>query len=201
MKKTMSTTQNIMKAWQKLTESNVTKTFAPQPLRSRTFATSATSRSAVTVEVKGYNKTPIPSMLAKRPKWLDKEYRDAYMEASIEQGIAWQIRTNRYRRGITQTDLAKAIGTKQSAISRLEDPTYGAHSLETLVAIAKSFDCALSVKFISFSHLAYESEKLSESDQYAATFTEEMKEINDQQAKKQIEHTEVANFRAPKHIC
>jgi DNA-binding XRE family transcriptional regulator len=165
------------------------------------FATSATSKSAVTVEVKDYNKTPIQSMLVKRPKWQDKEYRDAYMEASIEQGIAWQIRTNRCLRGITQTDLAKAIGTKQSAISRLEDPTYGAHSLETLVEIAKSFDCALSVKFISFSHLAYESEKLGESDLYAATFTEEMKEVYDQQAKKQIEHAPVTDLRTSEHIC
>lgn len=140
-------------------------------------------------------------MLVKRPKWQDKEYRDAYMEASIEQGIAWQIRTNRCLRGITQTDLAKAIGTQQSAISRLEDPTYGAHSLETLVEIAKSFDCALSVKFISFSHLAYESEKLGESDLYAATFTEEMKEIYDQQAKQQIEHSPVTRFSTPEHIC
>jgi len=190
-----------MKAWQKPTESNVTKTFASQHLRLRTFATSATSRSALTVEVKDYRKTPIPSMLVKRPKWQDKEYRDAYLEASIEQGIAWQIRTNRCRRGITQNDLAKEIGTKQSAISRLEDPTYGAHSLETLIEIAKSFDCALSVKFISFSHLAYESEKLSESDLYAATFTEEMKEIYDKQPQKQIEHTAVTNLCALKHIC
>lgn len=97
--------------------------------------------------------------------------------------------------------MAKAIGTKQSAISRLEDPTYGAHSLETLVEIAKSFDCALSVKFISFSQLAYESEKLGESDLYAATFTEEMKEIYDQQAKQQIERPPVTNLRAPEHIC
>ncbi|MEI6759794.1 MAG: helix-turn-helix transcriptional regulator [Betaproteobacteria bacterium] len=155
----------------------------------------------MTVEVKDYNKTPIKSMLVKRPKWQEKEYRDAYMEASIEQGIAWQIRINRCLRGITQTDLAKAIGTKQSAISRLEDPTYGAHSLETLVEIAKSFDCALSVKFISFSHLAYESEKLGESDLYAATFTEEMKEIYDQQAKKQIEHTPITDLRTSEHIC
>lgn len=140
-------------------------------------------------------------MLVKRPKWQDKEYRDAYMEASIEQGIAWQIRTNRHLRGITQTDLAKSIGTKQSAISRLEDPTYGAHSLETLVEIAKSFDCALLVKFISFSHLAYESEKLGEADLYAATFTEEMKEIYDQRTQRQIEHASVTDLRTSKHIC
>ncbi|WP_371130700.1 helix-turn-helix domain-containing protein [Rhodoferax sp.] len=197
----MSTTQKTMKAWQKPTESNVTKTFLSQHLRLKTFATSATNKSAVTVEVKDYNKTPVQSMLVKRPKWQDKEYRDAYMEASIEQGIAWQIRINRSLRGITQSDLASAIGTQQSAISRLEDPTYGAHSLETLVNIAKSFDCALSVKFISFSHLAYESEKLGESDLYAATFMEEMREIYDHQENQQIKHSPVTNCSSSKHIC
>lgn len=140
-------------------------------------------------------------MLVRRPKWQDKEYRDAYMEASIEQGIAWQIRANRSLRGITQSDLATAIGTQQSAISRLEDPTYGAHSLETLVSIAKSFDCALSVKFISFSHLAYESEKLGESDLYAATFMEEMREIYEQQESHQRKHSPIANGGTSKHLC
>ena len=118
-------------------------------------------------------------------KWQDKEYRDAYMEASIEQGIAWQIRTNRHLRGITQTDLAEAIDMTQSDISKLEDSNCGAPSLETIVEIAKSFDCALSVKLIPFSHLAYESKKLGEVDLYVASFTEEMKEIHDEQAKKE----------------
>lgn len=140
-------------------------------------------------------------MLIKRPKWRDKEYRDAYMEASIEQGIAWQIQINRKFRGLSQTDLAKAIGTRQSAISRLEDPAYGAQSLDTLVNIAKSFDCALSVKFVSFSHLAYESEKLGESDQYAATFMEEMSEIYEpQEAQKNVSYRSSTRNSTATHL-
>jgi transcriptional regulator with XRE-family HTH domain len=95
------------------------------------------------------------------------------MEAAIEQGVAWQIRINRLKRGLSQADLARAIGTQQSAISRLEDPEYGRHNLDTLVQIAKAFDCALLVKFVSYSKLAADSENLSESEQYAVPFSQE----------------------------
>jgi transcriptional regulator with XRE-family HTH domain len=95
------------------------------------------------------------------PKWSNPQYRRAYAVASIEQGLAWQIRVNRQVRGLSQAELAAAIGTKQSAISRLEDPSYGSHSLDTLIAIADVFDCALSVRFVPYSELARQSEDLS----------------------------------------
>lgn len=101
------------------------------------------------------------------------------MEASIEQGVAWQIQINRKLRNMSQQCLAKAIGTKQSAISRYEDPEYGAHSLETLKQIANAFDCALSVKFISYGDLARESDNLSETDQYAIPFSLELELCDD----------------------
>ena len=121
----------------------------------------------------------VTSHLDAKPKWRNKEYREAYMEAAIEQGVAWQIQINRKFRNMSQTDLATAIGTKQSAISRFEDPEYGAHSLETLKQIANAFDCALSVKFISYGDLASESERLSETDQYAVPFSLELELCND----------------------
>lgn len=83
------------------------------------------------------------------------------MAASIEQGVAWQIKVNRQVRGLSQEDLATLLSTKQSAISRLEDPSYGAHSLETLMSVANAFDCALSVRFVPYSELARQSEDLS----------------------------------------
>lgn len=82
---------------------------------------------------------------------------------------------------MTQEDLAGCIGTHQSAVSRLEDPTYGAHSLDSLVSIAKAFDCALSVKFVSYSQLAFDSEKLSTPEQFAAPYSLELKELDEQQ--------------------
>lgn len=101
------------------------------------------------------------------------------MEAAIEQGIAWQIRVNRKLRGMSQKGLAVALGTQQSAISRIEDPEYGAHSLDTLVQIAKVFDCALMVKFAPYSALAADSERLSETDQYAVPFSLEAEQFNE----------------------
>lgn len=120
--------------------------------------------------------TPRP-ILEKHPDWRDPEYRQAYLSSSIEQGLAWQIRTNRKLRNMSQEDLAQAIGTQQSGISRLEDPTYGAHSLETLVSIANAFDCALSVRFVSYSALAHESEDLSPQALYAKSYEEEYKTL------------------------
>lgn len=113
------------------------------------------------------------SPLARYPAWQDSEYRKAYLTASIEQGLAWQIRANRKARGLSQEDLAKFLGTQQSAVSRLEDPEYGAHSLDTLISIANVFDCALSVRFIPYSALARESEDLSPEALFAAPFSGE----------------------------
>lgn len=109
------------------------------------------------------------------------------MESAVEQGIAWQIKLNRELRNMTQAELAAEIGTKQSAISRFENPGYGCYSLKKLMEIAHVFDCALMVKLISYSELAVESERLSEFHQYALPFGMESEKFGgeEQQA---IEH-------------
>lgn len=112
-------------------------------------------------------------VLASRPQWRDVEYREAYAEAAVEQGIAWQVRVNRERRGLTQSQLAASIHTHQSAVSRMEDPEYGSHSLQQLVKVAHAFDCALIVKFVSYAVLARESECLSPDQLFAPSYTEE----------------------------
>ncbi|WP_399244095.1 MULTISPECIES: helix-turn-helix domain-containing protein [Synechococcales] len=114
--------------------------------------------------------------LSLKPQWSDREYREAYLEASIEQGIAWQIRINRQKRGLSQKDLAIALNTRQSAISRLEDPEHGAYNLRTLIEIAKAFDCALSIRYIPYSSLAEESHRLSEENQFALPYAYEAQE-------------------------
>ncbi|WP_334166303.1 helix-turn-helix transcriptional regulator [Achromobacter mucicolens] len=106
-------------------------------------------------------------------EWHEAEYREAYLLASIEQGIAWQIRANREGRNMSQAQLASSIGSRQSSISRMEDPEYGNHSLGTLVKLANAFQCALSVKFISFGQLAVESTDLSPRALFAAPFESE----------------------------
>lgn len=112
--------------------------------------------------------------LEKKKKWCDLEYRHAYMDAAVEQGVAWQIKINREYRNLTQKQLARDIGSKQPCISRAEDPSYGRHNLETLTKIAHAFDCALQVKFIPYSQLAKESNDLSPVALYAKSYTEEI---------------------------
>ena len=112
--------------------------------------------------------------LSKYPKWRDAEYRRAYLLASIEQGIAWQIKTNRTARGLSQADLAGALGAEQSAVSQLEDPACGGYTVDTLLKLAEAFDCALSLRFVPFSELACESQDLSPQALYAAPYSEEI---------------------------
>lgn len=83
----------------------------------------------------------------------EKEYRDAYVEEHINQGLASQIRAIRDERGWTQRDLAERMESGQSAISKLEDPDYGRHSMSTLKRLASAFDVALVVRFVPFSEL------------------------------------------------
>ena len=118
--------------------------------------------------------TPFRPILESKPKWEDKEYRQAYMESAVHQTIAWQIRINRERRGMTQGELAKRAGTHQSAISRAEDTEYEGHSLATLRKIANAFDCALVVNFVSYSEIAFQSHRLSHNHLTACGYMEEM---------------------------
>lgn len=108
-----------------------------------------------------------------RQDWLDDDERRAYMEASVEQDIAWQIASNRRARNMSQRALAELIGSKQSAVARLEDSTYGRHSIVTLVKVAHAFDCALRVTLVPYSRLAEEVEDTSDRALYAAPFGEE----------------------------
>lgn len=112
--------------------------------------------------------------LRSNPEWEDRESRKAYAIAAVEQGVAWQVRINRELRKMSQEELAEAMGTHQSAISRMENPEYGKYSIPMLLKVADAFDCALFVKLVPYSALAYESEFLSEEDQYAPGYTEEM---------------------------
>lgn len=84
-------------------------------------------------------------------EWMESEYREAAVEAEVANGIAWQIRINREERGWTQKELAGHLGTKQSAVSKLEDPDGGDLRVSTLTKVAHAFGCALLVRFVSHS--------------------------------------------------
>lgn len=93
---------------------------------------------------------------------LDKKsYRDAYVKSNVRNGIAFQLYNMRKSIGWTQADLAKRMGTKQSAISRIEDTSYGKLSIQSLLDLASIFDVGLLVKFVSFSKLINETKDKS----------------------------------------
>jgi transcriptional regulator with XRE-family HTH domain len=80
------------------------------------------------------------------------DVRHLYLDSSIRQLLAMQLRSMREDRGWSQPELGeKAGGMKQSAIVRLEDPRYGKMTLSTLKRLAQAFDVAVIVRFSPFS--------------------------------------------------
>ena len=83
----------------------------------------------------------------------DEEYRHEFVSEHVIEGLAFQINLIRQARGWTQEELAKRCDMAQESISRLEDPNYGRYSLKTLKRLARAFDVALLVRFVSFGEL------------------------------------------------
>jgi transcriptional regulator with XRE-family HTH domain len=77
----------------------------------------------------------------------DKEFEKAYYEGIEKARIALEIIYFREKKGLTQSDLAKKIGTSQSAVARLEDPDYKSYSINTLRKIADALGLELVVSF------------------------------------------------------
>ena len=84
----------------------------------------------------------------------DEEYRHEFAAENPGVALAFQINLIREARGWTQEELAKRCDKAQETISRLEDPDYGRYTLKTLKQLAKAFDVALLVRFVSFGELA-----------------------------------------------
>jgi transcriptional regulator with XRE-family HTH domain len=80
--------------------------------------------------------------------------RDGFVRSHLNKTIAYQIRTLRDREELSQGALAERVGMNQNAISRLESPDYGKHTLTTLRRLASAFDVGLVVRFVPFSELA-----------------------------------------------
>lgn len=75
--------------------------------------------------------------------------RHAFAEAEAAAYLAHQIRVLRTSRGWKQADLARQLGTTQAAVSRMEDESYGRMTFKTMYALAKVFDVAPLIKFVS----------------------------------------------------
>jgi transcriptional regulator with XRE-family HTH domain len=80
----------------------------------------------------------------------DKPARHEWMAATVSKSIADQIKALRIKHGLSQTDLAEALGTKQSVVSLWESGTYTGYTSGTLIRLAKFFDCALIIRFVGW---------------------------------------------------
>ena len=69
--------------------------------------------------------------------------------ATVNAMVAQLVYQGRTEAGLTQGQLARLIGTRQSVISRLEDADYEGHSLSMLRRVASALGKRLEVRFVN----------------------------------------------------
>jgi len=79
----------------------------------------------------------------------DPEMLDLVEQEEANLDIARKIFELRSKAGLSQSELAKRVGTTQSVISRLEDADYDGHSLLMLRRIAAALEKRLEIRFVS----------------------------------------------------
>ena len=78
----------------------------------------------------------------------NKSRRSQYLANQIRLGLRFQMRALRKARGnMTQDELAKSIGSQQTAISRVENHNADRLSIPTLLKLAEAFDVGVVVRF------------------------------------------------------
>lgn len=75
----------------------------------------------------------------------DEEFRKGFFRAVSRNEIAAQIVALRKKRKMRQGDLAAAVSTRQSAISRLEKAEYASWNYQTLLGIAEALRARLKI--------------------------------------------------------
>jgi ribosome-binding protein aMBF1 (putative translation factor) len=108
-----------------------------------------------------------------RDEFSDPEYRYGYVESHLDSCLAAQIRVLREQRGMTQEQLALAMKTKQSVVSRMEDVNYSAWSVITLKKVARALGVRLKVTFEEFSTLPADLEGFDRESMQRAPFDQD----------------------------
>ena len=81
----------------------------------------------------------------KNQQLKNRSLKKAYDELSLEFAIVQMIIERRLKRGFSQATLAKKLGTKQSAIARLESGRHNP-SLHFLNRVATALDAKLNIR-------------------------------------------------------
>lgn len=80
----------------------------------------------------------------KREVLKNKKIRLAYNELGPEFEMIAALIKQRFKKGFTQQELARRVGTKQSAIARLESGTYNP-SLNFLKKVTRALDAQIRI--------------------------------------------------------
>ena len=89
--------------------------------------------------------------ILKRKTGIDPDTDPEMLKISDDLRVAQMIYDARVQAGLTQKELAKAVGTTQSVISQLESAEYKGHSLSMLERIAKAVNCRVEVRLTPLS--------------------------------------------------
>lgn len=79
---------------------------------------------------------------------IDPSLREEFERADQAWDIAFQLHDLREKMGLTQTELAKLVGTKQSNIARIESADYTGYTLKTLEKVTRALKARLEIKII-----------------------------------------------------
>ncbi len=92
------------------------------------------------------NKHSLKKYLSKEIK--DPQFKKGYEEEKQKLNLGFQIFRAREKAGLTQSELAKRISTKQSNISRLEEGNYN-FTVAMLDKIAAALNVEVEIKLVA----------------------------------------------------
>ena len=87
----------------------------------------------------------VEEMIEKHPS-----LKEGLKRADHAWDIAGQVYDLRKKAGLTQTELARLVGTKQSNIARIESADYESYTYKTLEKVAKALKGRLEIKIVPF---------------------------------------------------
>jgi transcriptional regulator with XRE-family HTH domain len=79
----------------------------------------------------------------------DPEFKAHYQEERQALKLAMRIATLREKKGLSQQQMAKLMGTSQQAISRIESGEYEGFTLKTLEKIAEATGTKVKIEFVA----------------------------------------------------
>ncbi len=79
----------------------------------------------------------------------DPEFKAHYQEERQALKLAMKIAKLREKKGLSQQQLAKLMGTSQQAVSRIESGKYEGFTLKTLEKIAEATGTRVKIEFVA----------------------------------------------------